>query len=155
MNPKKIAGTKDNAATRRMEHETEGAASGAIVGAVVGAAAGPAGVAAGADIGGIAGALRVRGARSRRFRASDANPRARCPDRGQRRKPGSAHSEGSARAGRSLFRGFRRRRKLLAASPPKARSSRPSRDEAGHPGGGVALSWWSRRPRGFSSASAS
>ena len=57
MNPKKITGTRDNAATRRIEHEAEGAASGAIVGAVVGAAAGRAGVAAGAVLGGIAGAL--------------------------------------------------------------------------------------------------
>ena len=57
MNPKKITGTPDHAAARRIEHEAEGAASGAIVGAVVGAAAGPAGVAAGAVIGGIAGAL--------------------------------------------------------------------------------------------------
>lgn len=54
---KKISVTRDNAATRRIEHEAEGAASGAFVGAVVGAAAGPAGVAAGAVIGGIAGAL--------------------------------------------------------------------------------------------------
>jgi hypothetical protein len=57
MSPKKITGTPDNAATRRIEHEAEGAASGALVGAVVGAAAGPAGVAAGAVLGGIAGAL--------------------------------------------------------------------------------------------------
>jgi outer membrane lipoprotein SlyB len=57
MNPKKITGAKDNAATGRIEHEAEGAASGAIVGAVVGVAAGPAGIAAGAVIGGIAGAL--------------------------------------------------------------------------------------------------
>ncbi len=57
MNAKKVASTSDNAATRRIEHEAEGAASGAFVGAVVGAAAGPAGVAAGAVIGGIAGAL--------------------------------------------------------------------------------------------------
>jgi phage tail tape-measure protein len=57
MNAKKITGTNDNAATRRIEHEAEGAASGAIVGAVVGAAAGPAGVAAGVVIGSIAGAL--------------------------------------------------------------------------------------------------
>ena len=57
MSAKKITGKPDNAATRRIEHEAEGAASGAFVGAVVGAAAGPAGVAAGAVIGGIAGAL--------------------------------------------------------------------------------------------------
>jgi hypothetical protein len=57
MSHKKIRDTRDNAATRRIEHEAEAAASGAIVGAVVGAAAGPAGVAAGAVIGGIAGAL--------------------------------------------------------------------------------------------------
>lgn len=56
MNAKKITGT-NNAGTRRVEHEAEGAASGALVGAVVGAAAGPAGLAAGAVIGGIAGAL--------------------------------------------------------------------------------------------------
>jgi Glycine zipper len=57
MKRKRITSSPDGAATRRIEHEAEGAASGAFVGAVVGAAAGPAGVAAGAVMGGIAGAL--------------------------------------------------------------------------------------------------
>jgi len=56
MSARKVTG-KHDAATRRIEHEAEGAASGAVVGAVVGSAAGPAGVAAGAVLGGIAGAL--------------------------------------------------------------------------------------------------
>jgi phage tail tape-measure protein len=57
MNSKKVAGTSDETAKYRIEHEAEGAAAGAFVGGVVGVAAGPVGLVAGAVIGSVAGAL--------------------------------------------------------------------------------------------------